>query len=421
MSYTNMVPLLHEKYADFKDLTLDSEDISPVLSCFEANADDDGEGRGFIFPIVKSSQTTGGAIFATSQTKARGSAVGSASAKDRWVLNPTELHNFALFSRRELNAARKGGAGKMFDVVDQRFKDAVRDLRKQLAIAAVEAGYQPIGQSSDVTATTITFNPSVINRLDIGDTLVPSATEGGGVLLASAGSTTVTAYDPDTGIATVDTDTTTGGTPATDTSFWFRAGNREDAAFPTALYPIGIKGWIGSSTAIGGVTRTGNPNLTGHTVNASTGSLDHSSALLKMLHRLFKFHGAMEMTCFMSVEDHYVLSLDKEAIKNVAVELGPYKIGFNSIGVYGPNGKLVNVVCDGFLPQGTAYVGPFNDSKYRPQMKYSEKLIAIDDIDGNEFLRLDGSPNFEMRLYSNPVMCIQGPGYYGKITNLPSS
>jgi hypothetical protein len=421
VSYTNLVPLLHERYADFKDLTLDSEDISPVLACFEANADDDGEGRGFVFPIIKSGQRTASASFSGAQTKARGSASGFAAGRDRWLLNPTELHNFAVFSRRELNAARKGGAGKMFDVVDQKFKEAVKDLRQQLAIAAVESGFQPIGQGSAVTSTTITFDPSVVNRLDIGDTLVASATEGGGVLLASAGSTTVTQINPDTGVVTVDTDTTTGGTPATATSFWFRSGNREDAASPTTLYPVGLKGWIGSSTALGGVTRTGNPNLTGHSVNASTGSLDHSSALLKMLHRLFKFHGAMDMTCFMSVEDHYVLSLDKEAIKNVAVELGPYKIGFNSIGVFGPNGKLVPVVCDGNLPQGSAYVGPFNDPKYRPQLKYSEKLIAIDDIDGNEFLRIDSSANYEMRIYSNPVMCIQGPGYYGKITNLPSS
>jgi hypothetical protein len=421
MSYTNMAPLFHEKYGDYKDLTFDSEDVSPILATFEAVADDDGEGRGFVFPIIKSGQRTGGASFTTSQTKARGATSGAASAKDRWVLNPTELHNFAVFTRRELNAARKGGAGAAFDLVDMKFKDAVRDLRQQLAIAAVEAGYQPIGQSSAVTSTTITFDPSVVNRLDIGDTLVASATEGGGVLLATAGTTTVTAVNPDTGAVTVDTDTTTGGTPATNTSFWFRAGNREDAASPTALYPIGLKGWIGSSTSVGGVTRTGNPNLTGHTINASTGSLDHRSALQKALHRLFKYHGAMDMQAFVSVEDHLVLSYDVEAIKSFPVQLGPYKIGFDSIGVHGPNGKIVPVVCDGNLPQGTAYVGPFNDKDKRPKMKFSEKLIAIDDIDGNDFLRIDTSPTYEMRIYSNPVMCIQGPGYYAKITNLPSS
>jgi hypothetical protein len=187
------------------------------------------------------------------------------------------------------------------------------------------------------------------------------------------------------------------------------------------LYPVGLKGWIGSSTAIGGVTRTGNPNLTGHSIDASTGSLDHRSALQKTLHRLFKFHGSMDMICYMSVEDHLILSYDVEAIKNFPVEIGPYKVGFNSIGVYGPNGKIVPVVCDGNLPARAAYVGPFNHSELGPKMKFSEKLINIDDIDGNQFLRIDDEPEFEMRIYSNPVICFQAPGYYAKVHTLPTS
>lgn len=418
MSLTNIQALLREKYGDHVDVTLDSKDISPVLACFEAKSDSDGEGRGFIFPITSNGQRVASGTFATSQTKARGATSGAAATHNRWVIPAAEISGFAEWTRQELNAVKDAGPEKGFDVIDKRYQDAIKDIRHQLSIAAVEGGYGLIGQGSAVTSTTITLPASVVNRVDVGDTLVPSATESGGVLLASAGSTTVTAINYETGVLTVDTDTTTGGTPATATSFWFRSGNRDNAASPAKLLPTGIKGWL-DTAVLYGVTRSGNPRLTGHSVSAS--GLDHAAALKRLASRLYKAGCPAPDVCFMSVEDHEVLSMDKDVQKNVDIELGPFSIGFKSLGVYGPNGQFIKVLCDGNLPQGTAYMGPFNTKEYRPQMKFSKELIAIDNFDGNDMLRLDASAAYEMRLFSNLAMAIPAVGYYGKVTSLPSS
>lgn len=417
-SFTNIQPLLREKYNDHKELMFDSEEVSPVLACFEASSDDDGEGRGFIFPITSNGQRVASGTFATSQTKARAGASGSQATQNRWVIPAAEISAFAEWDRRELNAVKDSGPEKAFDVVDKRYRDAVADVRHQLSIAAVNAGWGLVGQGSAVTSTTITLPADIVNRLDVGDTLVASATESGGVLLATAGTTTVTAINYDTGVVTVDTDTTTGGTPATATSFWFRSGNRDNNASPSRLLPTGIRGWL-DTAVLYGVTRSGNPRLTGHSVSAS--GLDTASGLKRLASRLYKAGCPAPDLAFLSVEDHEILSMDKDVQKNVAVEIGPYNIGFTSLGVYGPNGKLVKCVADANLPQGTAYMGPFNNKEYRPQIKYSKEIIAIDNFDGNDMLRLDGSATYEMRLFANIAMCLPAVGYYGKVTSLPSS
>lgn len=418
MSLSNILPLLREKYNDHKEVIFDCEDVSPVLAVFEANSDDDGEGRGFIFPITSGMQRVASGTFATSQTKARAGASGAAATHNRWVIPAAELSGFAHWTRQELNGVKDAGPEKQFDVIDKRYKDAMADIRHQLAICAVNAGWGLVGQGSAVTSTTITLPADVVNRLDVGDTLVPSATESGGVLLASAGSTTVTAINYDTGVVTVDTDTTTGGTPATATSFWFRSGNRDNAASPARLLPVGLRGWL-DTAVLYGITRSGNPRLTGHSVSGS--GLDTAAALKRLASRLFKAGCPQADTCFMSVEDHEILSMDKDVQKNVDINLGPYEIGFKAIGLYGPNGKFINCLADANLPQGTAYMGPFNNKEYRPQLKYSKDVIAIDNFDGNDMLRLDTAATYEMRLFSNVAMCIPAVGYYGKVTSLPSS
>jgi hypothetical protein len=417
-SFSNIQALLREKYNDHKEIIFDSEDVSPVLACFEANSDDDGEGRGFIFPITSNGQRVASGTFATSQTKARALTSGSQATHNRWVITPAEISGFAEWDRRELNAVKDAGPEKAFDVIDKRYKDAMNDIRHQLSICAVEAGWGKIGQGTAVSSTTITLPASIVNRVDVGDTLVPSATESGGVLLATAGSTVVTAINYDTGVVTVDTDTTTGGTPATATSFWFRTGNRDNAATPARLLPVGLGGWLDTAVLFG-VTRSGNPRLTGHSVSAS--GLDTATGLKRLATRLFKAGCPAPDTCFLSAEDHEILSLDKDVQKNVDIALGPYEIGFKAVGLYGPNGKFINCVADANLIQGTAFMGPFNTKEWRPQLKYSKEVIAIDNFDGNDMLRLDASAAYEMRLFSNVAMAIPAVGYYGKATSLPSS
>lgn len=418
MSLTNITALLREKYGDHVDVTLDAKGISPILASFEANSDSDGEGRGFIFPITSNGQRVASGTFVTSQTKARTSNSGAAATHNRWVIPAAELSGFAEWTRQELNAVKDAGPEKGFDVIDKRYNDAIKDIRHQMGIAAVEAGFGLVGQGSAVTSTTITLNASVVNRLDVGDTLVASATESGGVLLATAATTTVTGINYDTGVLTVDTDTTTGGTPATATSFWFRTGNRDNAASPARLLPTGIRGWL-DTAVLYGVTRSGNPRLTGHSVSGS--GLDTAAAIKKLGSRLYKAGSTEADVCFVSVEDHEILSMDKDVQKNVDMGLGKYEIAFKALGLYGPNGNFIKILCDGNLPQGTAYMGPFNSKEYRPQMKFSNELIAIDNFDGNDMLRLDASAAYEMRLYSNFAFALPAVGLYGKVTSLPSS
>ena len=415
MSYANILPLLREKNGDHVDLTLDVKGISPTLACFEAKADDDGEGRGFIFPITVNGQRVASGTFATSQTKARSALSGAAATHNRYVVPAAEFSGFAEWTRQELNAAKKAGPEKMFDVIDKRYNDAVKDIRHQLAIAAVESGFGAIGQMSAVTSTTITLPASRVNRFDVGDTIVFSATESGGILLASAGAVEITTIDYDTGVCGVSADPTTGGTPATATSFVFRSGNRENAASPARLLPTGLGGWIGTGNLYGVTGRSGNPRLSGHSVSAS--GLDHTAALKKLVSRLLKAGCEPPDTILVSQEDSDVLELDKEVVKNVAMNLGPYNIGFTGLGIHAGS-QLVKIVADINLPQGTAYAGPFNHPDYRPQMKFSKEIIAVDDFDGNDILRLDNAASYEMRLFSNVAFGLSSAGFYGKCTGL---
>ena len=418
MSYDNIKPLLREKYGDHVDVTLDVKGISPILACFEAKADDDGEGRGFIFPMTANGQRVASATFATAQTKARSTTSGYAATHDRWVVPAAEISGFAEWTRQEINAAKKSGPEKLFDVIDKRYMDAVKDIRQQMAIAAVEGGYGLVGQASAITSSSVTLPASVVNRLDVGDTLVASATESGGVLLASAGEAQVTTINYDTGAVGLSADMTTGGTPATSTSYFFRSGNRHNNASPSRLLATGLKGWVGTGDLYGITSRSGNPRLSGHSVSGS--GLDHTAALKKLVSRLIKAGCEPPDTIFVSQEDHDVLELDKEIVKNVSMNLGVYNIGFTGLGIHAGS-QLVKIVSDIHLPQGTAYAGPFNHPDYRPQMKYSKELIAIDDFDGNDILRLDNAASYEMRLFANFAFALPAVGMYGKVTSLPTS
>lgn len=418
MSYTNILPLLREKNGDHVDLTLDVKGISPILACFEAKADDDGEGRGFIFPITVNGQRVASGTFGTSQTKARGALSGAAATHNRYVVPAAEFSGFAEWTRQELNAAKKSGPEKMFDVIEKRYNDAVKDIRHQLAIAAVGNGFGAIAQLSAITTTTITMPASRVNRLDVGDTIVFSATESGGVLLATGGAVEITTINYDTGVCGVSADPTGGGTPATATSWVFRSGNRDNAATPAKLLPTGLLGWIGTGDLYGVTGRSGNPRLSGHAVDAT--SLDHTAGLKKLVSRLLKAGCEPPDTVFVSQEDHDVLELDKEVVKNVAMNLGPYNIGFTGLGIHAGS-QLVKIAADIHLPQGTAFAGPFNHPDYRPQMKFSKELIATDDFDGNDMLRLDNAASYEMRLFSNVAFGLSAAGMYGKATGLPAS
>lgn len=418
ITFNSVLPAYKEHYADtVADVALNSEGISPVLAAFEAKANKgEGAGRKFVQVVEYSNGSTSSATFGVSQAKSSGTSAGSAPGLARFEIDAVELHGFATLSRQSIDAA-EGDSEKVYDVLDKAMTRATMDMRNQLAVAVCERGWGRIGTVTAIDSTTFTIDPSLTNRLDIGDEVIFAEFEHTGDVRSST-AVRVTGIDPDTGVVSCasnpDSIANVGDTV-------FRDGNREEGgATPARLMPSGLRAWLDHTTTsatLHGVTRTGNPKLLGYKVDAT--SLSHADALLKMAAKLHK-NGSPESDCvYVSTEDFYILAADKDVQKNVSITMGKYEIGFKGLSVMAPNGKEIKILSDANLEAGVAYMGPWNSAECRPYLFHNGKsLIEIDDKDGQTMVRKASSPDYEIRLYFRGNAVLPAPGKFGVIYNL---
>jgi len=411
---TGILPALQEHYADsIKQVWVGTDKtINPILASMEIKAEDDGMGRGYIVPIEYGFGSSASATFTTAQAKAAGATTGSAALRDRWVVQAVEKNAVAVFSRQAIDGA-KGDKGKAFDVITREIDSKIALIRDRIAMDVLEAGWGRAAtiQTSGVSTVYVTVGTSAINRFQVGDDLQASSSIDGAVLRNSGTALTVVGINTDTGVLTMSANAASASWA--DGDIVFKDGDRENSSSPTKLCVTGLAEWVPTTaptTALWGVTRTGIPALGGLRLDCS-GFSDHSTALIKAAMRLQQYRRKAD-TCFVSCDDYAILAQDKEAVKTVTIELGPYKIGFDALKLATPAGS-VNVVADSFLEQGKFYMGPFNDPVLAPKLIHNkgDSLVNIDDHDGNMFLRTT-TTNYESRLYFRGNIAMACPGAF---------
>jgi hypothetical protein len=415
-----VLPLYTEHHNEtISEVFHSSEGISPMLSTFETKKNKDGAGRNYIQRVQYSVGAVASGTFATTQAKAQGTSTGSGPGQTRFEIPAVTVHGMGVVTRDAIDAVEGGDADEVFDVLDNSIKLGSLDVRNQLAAQACERGWGRVGTITAVDTTTITINPSLVNRIEIGDDLVVATAESGVATKNSNLSIAVTAINSDTGVITMASDPTVATAWAIN-DVVFRKGNRESTPGTTKLAISGARAWLDHTTAsdvLFGVTRTGIEKLTGYRISGL--DLTRAQALLKAATKLHKFGSGNASICFISDEDFFELAADKDVQKNIEIKLGgEYEIGFTGIGVLGPNGKMIKCVADSYLEQGFAYMGPWDSAKERPFLFYNgPALINIDDKDGNTMLRLPGSTSYEIRLYFRGNAVMPAPGKFAVIYN----
>lgn len=416
---SQVLPLLREHYHDNITEIFFKADKSttPIMAAMEAKSMDDGLGRQFVVPIEYGLGSSAGGTFSIVQAKAQGTSVGSAALRDRWLGSATVIDAVAYWARDSILAAK--GPDELFDVMASEMDAKIWLVKKKLSMYAVEQGWGRVGTISAVSATTVTIGTDEINRLDIGDVVVASATIASNLLRATANTgATVTGVNPDSGVVTIDTDTTATWA-AGDILFFY--GDRQDSATPAQLVPAGMGGWVPvaapGSTAWFNINRQNNPNLGGHRVAAN--GADHATTFIRTVNRLLQY-GSKADIGYVSPQDYSILCSDKDATKTVEITLGKYGIGFDGVSVATNAGRCPTVP-DAMKGQGSAWFGPFSDKKYAPFMAHNGDLVNVDDIDGNEIVRNATSTNFEMRLYFRGQIFVPAPGKFAVSTGLPNT
>jgi hypothetical protein len=440
--------VMEHQDAHITDLwTTSDHKINPMLASFEARSEDDGGGRGFITRVGISTGTSANPSYTLAAAKAASSELGNSALNGRWVSQPTELNVIAQWTRRAMDAARKDGPGEVYDVIARERESKMVLARHRLAVFAVEAGWGRVATVTAISASSLTFTvaTSEVNRFRPGDDICFSSSEnaallrGNGVSPNAGTSTkwTVKGTNPRTGVVTLlaASDTGSRGTDypvntdsvaVGDTVFWY--GYRQNSATPSRLCPIGMKGWVPFTdptgtelTAFQGLDRTAQWALMGLRMDASAGTqLSHAEAFLEMAGLATQYTTELD-AIYTSVPDYTMLCRNKDAVKLVETKVGAYKIGFEGVSVLGGPSGNVPILPDVYIPQGYAWGGPWNNAEYGCKLKHSRQLINVDDMDGNEFLRLATSTGYEQRMYVDCAMIVPGPGKFIACSGLPTS
>lgn len=418
---------LRDHYTDDIEKILFEADkeITPLFAMCEARAIKDGFGRQF---VVRIGTNEGAAVAADPEVAddiAGDGAVGGRPGRNRWVISRVSLDAPFTFERDEILAIEGKGADEQFDVISDEMDMAVARIRNLLSEQVSGDGWGALAQISAQSTTQVTLsNRALSNRFRVGWRIQASNSKGDDVLYNSGQILRVTAVNTQTGVITFNSDTSTGW--ASDTNLWlFRAGMRQ-VADPgnDASLKLAISGLSASvdpdSTTFWGVTRTGDPDLTGHSVDCT--GMDTVEALIEIADRAF-YQGRKIDTILVSSTTWKLLNLDKDTSKTVAVSLGDYQIGYRSYKLPTAFGEI-DVLPDAFIEPGVAFAGPFQDKKRGPKLYYAGgKLVNLDAFDGKDFERVTtgGSRQFKGQFFFSGQFVINNPGAYFKGTGLATS
>jgi len=392
------------------------KDVNPMMAALEAVADTgEGGGRLLVTPIVYGTGTAGGQSFSRVLAKAQGSTVGSAGQYSRWETAVQSLNAVARWDRDAMDAVLSRSSKETFDVMTKEMDLKIALLRKLIATYSFGDGSGALGQITAVDSTTITVGLDVVNRIVRGADLVACTTTTGATK-NSGTAINVTAVDYSTGICTMASDPTASTAWAVN-DYVFNYNDRPNASIATYANQVmihGMKAWLPGgavvdSTTFDGVTRNGNSDLAGLTVNCA--SLEPEDAFTKSLTQLFVTGGQKADALFCNPYDYSAFTTGKDKSKTVQIELGKYNLGFSGFNVETIYGS-VPVVPDAMCPAGEFYAGPWKDPEVAPRLVYVGDLVQIDNKDGMDFVRAYNDTAYEMRLYFRGNIICPAPGRF---------
>jgi hypothetical protein len=416
----------------------DSKNVTPLLALCEQKKIKDGFGRQF---VMRFETNEGAAVSASPDIVdeiAGDGAQGGRPSRDRFLATRVSLDAPFVFDRDEILSIEGMKASEQFDVIDREMAAATRRVRNLMAEQVGGNGWGALCQISAISATGGTGTGAVgyvtvpdyfANRFRPGWRLVASTSENNAALAGtpSGAQLRVTGLSKPSG-GTVNIGLS--GDPTTvwanSSSLWvFRAGNRlitnPSATDSNKKCITGLKAVVDpDSTTLWGVTRTGDPDLTGHEVDC-TGKDTHEG-LIFLAERAFMYGRKLD-TILISGRSWALLNIDKDAVKTIDVEKDGYTIGFKAFSMPTSYGS-VDIAADAFLEPGKAWGGPFQDSEYGPKLYYAGKsLINIDNFDGLDFSRRasSGTRDFAGQMFFSGQFGLPTPGMYFKAVNLPTT
>ena len=413
---TTVSAALKEHYAkNVAQVLWNDEAVTPLLGIMEKRSGSvDASGRKFVQPIHYGDGSAVSADFATAQAKAQGATTGSANQYTRWEVPAVTQNGVAYFDREIINAIQS--TSQMFDLGQGEIDGRLRAMRNRLAIQIHGDGYGAIGTISAISGTGFTISTDRCNRLQAGDDLVASATNGGGVL-KSATAVTVTGINEDNGVITVSADPT--ALTWANNDFIFFKGDRENAASPTQKCIFGHAGWVPSAAPTSAlwcnVNRLGVWQLGG--LRMSLTGLTIKLGLIKLINRLFKYGRTRCSHAIISAEDWATLSDTVDGQKHMDVKAREYNIAYDAISLMGTMIGTVPILPDPYMLKGEALAGDFA-TEGNAYLMHSGDLLNIDDHDGNVFLRSATATAYETRMYMYGNAVWAAPGKFAKGTLL---
>lgn len=417
---------LREHYtSDITEIIFDAtENVTPLFAMCESKGIRDGFGRQFVAPIVTNEGAAVAADPEVADEIAGDGAAGGRPTRDRWVITRVSMDSTFVFTRDEILAIEGKGADEQFDVMADEMDKAVVRIRNMLAEQVSGDGWGALAQITAISSSTITVSPKVANRFRKGWRLVASNTKDTDVTYNSGASLRVTGVNTSTGVITLSGDPTSAW--SNDSNLYvFRYGNRIDTdPGSDASLKLCISGLSAAvdpdSTTFWGITRTADPDLTGHGVDCT--GLDTVEALEELAERAF-YQGKKMDTILVPGVNWKLLNLDKDASKTVQVALGDYQIGFKAFNLPTAYG-MVAILPDAFMEPGACYGGPFRDKKLAPKLYHAgDKLINLDAFDGKDFERqtANGAREFKGQFFFSGQFVLEAPGAYFKGTTLTTS
>lgn len=419
-----------------------TQSIDPLLAAFEAQSSNDGLGKAFITRVEYDTGVSANPQFALAEAAATGTDLGNAALRGYWSTNAAKVEAVAVWDRDSMLAAIGDGPGETFDVIARERKAKIAYTRHLLSIMAAERGWGRISSVSTIATGNAYFTvpQSEISRFKKGMKIVFSSAEstatlrgadGTGIYVGWGNPWIVSGTVPQTSTVYVSQRASDSATSPYDADavrandVVFLCGFRQNSATPTRQCPVGMKGWVdpagvaAGETSFMGLDRRNTWQLSGITMDSSAVGGSAADALIEA--GMFAEQFDTEIDAFMvSVYDYATLVRDKERVKTLSIQLGPYSVGFDGVEVLGGKGKI-KVVPSRYITQGTFWGGPFNSAEFGPMLKHNGQLVNTDNADGNEYLRMAGSTTFEQRLFFRGAMIVPGPGKFIVGYNFPTT
>jgi hypothetical protein len=314
----------------------------------------------------------------------------------------TRARDYSLASiDNETLEASKGNANAFMEAATTEIDGAIHSAARSMAIAMYGTGSGKIGQiaSGQATATITLVEPEDITNFEKGQTLVVSATNGGGSV--RSGTVVVVGLDRDAGTVTASAawSTAISGTSALD--FVFVQGDYDAKLKGLAAWLPAVAPTAGDNFF--GVDRSADASRLGG-IRFDGSAMPIEEALTKAASRAAR-EGAKPTHCMMSYSKYADLenSLGSK-VQYIDMKVNA-EISFRGIQINGPRGPI-KVVPDQNCPNDRAFMLQLDVWKL-----YSlGKAPKILDADGLKMLRDSASDSVEIRVGYYAQMGCRGPG-----------